>query len=95
MSAPSSGGEWQGGGCSARKRAGWGRCATLCLPCDVDSARSTRPTSEEACPAWGGAGACCRDALAAYQEALAYAPNNKIAMARADYCKGRVERLGL
>lgn len=37
----------------------------------------------------------CRDALAAYQEALAYAPNNKIALQRADFCRGRVERLGL
>lgn len=36
-----------------------------------------------------------RDALAAYQEALAYAPNNKIALQRADFCRGRVERLGL
>lgn len=38
---------------------------------------------------------CCRNALAAYQEALAYAPNNSIAMQRMDYCKTRVERLGL
>jgi hypothetical protein len=37
----------------------------------------------------------CRNALAAYQEALAYAPNNSIAMQRMDYCKTRVERLGL
>ncbi|KAF6259009.1 hypothetical protein COO60DRAFT_1515719 [Scenedesmus sp. NREL 46B-D3] len=36
-----------------------------------------------------------RKALAAYQEALAYAPNNSIAMQRMDYCKTRVERLGL
>lgn len=36
-----------------------------------------------------------KNALSAYQEALAYAPNNKIAMQRADYCKTRVENLGL
>ena len=38
---------------------------------------------------------CCRNALAAYQEALAYAPNNSIAMQRMDYCKTRVERRGV
>lgn len=37
----------------------------------------------------------CRSALEAYQEALAYAPNNKIAMQRADYCRTRVQRLNL
>ena len=42
-----------------------------------------------------GTPSACRDALAAYQEALAYAPNNKIALQRADFCRGRVERLGL
>ncbi|KAF8073104.1 PI4KG4 [Scenedesmus sp. PABB004] len=36
-----------------------------------------------------------RNAMAAYQEALAYAPNNKIAMQRGEFCKQRVERLGL
>lgn len=33
-------------------------------------------------------------ALEAYREALAYSPDNKVAQARADYCKTRVERTG-
>lgn len=45
--------------------------------------------------AWHLVATVCRNALAAYQEALAYAPNNNIAMQRMDYCKTRVERLGL
>jgi hypothetical protein len=36
-----------------------------------------------------------RDALRAYQEALSYAPNNKVAMQRSTYCAERAERLGL
>jgi hypothetical protein len=36
---------------------------------------------------------CCRDALAAYSEALTYAPNNTVAQQRADYCKGKIERM--
>eukprot|EP00775_Hariotina_reticulata_P011027 gene11027-11182_t len=36
-----------------------------------------------------------RNALTSYQEALAYAPNNKIAMQRMDFCKNKVERLSL
>lgn len=36
-----------------------------------------------------------RRALEAYQTVLQYAPNNKVAAARGDYCRGRVERLGL
>eukprot|EP00877_Chromochloris_zofingiensis_P001406 jgi/Chrzof1/11266/Cz05g29290.t1 len=36
-----------------------------------------------------------RNALRAYQEALTYAPNNKIAMQRCDYCKTRVQNLSL
>lgn len=55
-------------------------CANLELP-------AASPTPPACLP--------CRDALAAYQEALAYAPNNKIALQRADFCRGRVERLGL
>ena len=37
----------------------------------------------------------CRKALEAYQTVLQYAPNNKTAATRSDYCRGRVERLGL
>jgi hypothetical protein len=37
----------------------------------------------------------CRNALTSYQEALAYAPNNKIAMQRMDFCRTKVERLSL
>ncbi|KIZ00543.1 Uncharacterized protein ycf37 [Monoraphidium neglectum] len=36
-----------------------------------------------------------RKALEAYQTVLQYAPNNKVASTRGEYCKGRVERLGL
>jgi hypothetical protein len=36
-----------------------------------------------------------RDALRAYQEVLTYAPNNKVALQRSDFCKTRVERLGV
>ena len=36
-----------------------------------------------------------RDALRAYQEVLTYAPNNKVAVQRSDFCKTRVERLGV
>lgn len=36
-----------------------------------------------------------RDALRAYQEVLTYAPNNKVALQRSDFCKARVERLGV
>jgi hypothetical protein len=36
---------------------------------------------------------CCREALAAYSEALTYAPNNTVAQQRADYCKGKLERM--
>lgn len=36
-----------------------------------------------------------RNALTAYQEALAYAPNNKIAMQRMESCRAKVERMGL
>lgn len=32
------------------------------------------------------------DALAAYQEALTYAPDNKVAQARAEYCRTRLAR---
>lgn len=31
-------------------------------------------------------------ALAAYREALTYAPDNKVALARADYCQTRISR---
>jgi hypothetical protein len=34
-------------------------------------------------------------ALEAYQTALSYAPNNKVASSRGEYCRARVERLGL
>ncbi|GLC37868.1 hypothetical protein PLESTB_001484700 [Pleodorina starrii] len=36
-----------------------------------------------------------RDALQAYQEALTYAPDNRIARQRCDYCKEKVTRLAL
>ncbi|GIL98548.1 hypothetical protein Vretimale_3912 [Volvox reticuliferus] len=36
-----------------------------------------------------------RDALQAYQEALTYAPDNRIARQRSDYCKEKVTRLAL
>jgi len=36
-----------------------------------------------------------RKALEAYQEALSYAPNNKVAMGRSEYCRNRVQNLGL
>lgn len=36
-----------------------------------------------------------RRALEAYQTVLQYAPNNKVASTRGEYCRGRVERLGL
>ncbi|EFJ45362.1 hypothetical protein VOLCADRAFT_118323 [Volvox carteri f. nagariensis] len=36
-----------------------------------------------------------RDALVAYQEALTYAPDNRIARQRSDYCKEKVTRLAL
>lgn len=32
------------------------------------------------------------DALAAYREVLTYAPDNKVAQARADYCQTRLTR---
>lgn len=35
-----------------------------------------------------------REALNAYQEALSYAPDNKVALQRSDFCKTRLERLG-
>lgn len=34
------------------------------------------------------------EALAAYQEALTYAPDSKVAQARADYCRTRLQRAG-
>jgi hypothetical protein len=34
----------------------------------------------------------CRDALQAYQEALTYAPNNRIARQRSDFCREKVSR---
>lgn len=36
-----------------------------------------------------------RDALTAYQEALTYAPNNKVAQQRSDFCRNRVTNLRL
>jgi len=32
------------------------------------------------------------EALGAYREALTYAPDNKVAQARADYCRTRIQR---
>ena len=37
----------------------------------------------------------CREALDAYQEALSFAPGNKIAMQRSDFCKTRLENRGI
>lgn len=34
-----------------------------------------------------------KEALGAYQEALAYSPGNKVAQSRADFCRTRLERL--
>ena len=36
-----------------------------------------------------------RKALESYQEALSYAPNNKVAMGRSEFCRNRVQNLGL
>lgn len=33
------------------------------------------------------------EALQAYQEALSYAPNNKVALSRSEFCRTRVQRL--
>lgn len=37
--------------------------------------------------------AACREALAAYSEALTYAPNNSVAQQRAEFCRGKIERM--
>ena len=35
-----------------------------------------------------------KEALGAYQEALSYSPGNKVAQARSEYCRTRLERIG-
>lgn len=36
-----------------------------------------------------------KEALEAYSEALTYAPTNSVAQQRSDFCKNKVQRLGI
>jgi hypothetical protein len=54
------------------------------------------PTHEHLQPSCLNGVCClCRKALEAYQEALTYAPNNKVALGRSEFCRTRVQNLGL
>eukprot|EP00955_Chlamydomonas_euryale_P054670 355908-Chlamydomonas_euryale.AAC.13 len=70
-------------------------------PLDQPLIISCTPATHSYVTAWNNLGdayertKAWRSALSAYQEALSYAPSNDIARQRTEFCKTRVERLGL
>ncbi len=92
-------------GCSRTSCRRWGshmgsRRSALPVLCTLCAKLPTPRTRASLLPlaAWNNLGDAYErkkaygDALAAYQEALTYAPDNKVAQARAEYCRTRLAR---